>query len=85
MTKKSFVRVSICSKNYRLSRSDIVRTHFTRKRALPRLPPYALSSRIDSDLELENKAFYEVCCKREESSEDEWCEGVVSGRRRAEL
>jgi len=83
MSKKSIVRVRLDSKLYRLNRSDIARTHFIKKRALPPLPCFSMSGKTtDSSLELENAAFYDVCFKREESSEDEWeSTGLYEGRR----
>lgn len=77
MGKKSFVRVLVGKKLYRLDRSDITRTHFIKKKAVPPVPCFFKSVRNnDCDLELENTTFYDVCFKREESSEDEW-EGAV--------
>ena len=74
MGKKSFVRVVVGSREYRLSRSDITRTHFIKKRTVPRVPSFcADAKRDDFSLELENTNFYDVCFKGEESSEDE-CE-----------
>ena len=74
MGKKSFVRVVVGSREYRLSRSDITRTHFIKKRTVPRVPSFcADAKREDFSLELENTNFYDVCFKGEESSEDE-CE-----------
>ena len=73
MGKKCFVRVNVGGKQHCLSRSDITRTHFIHKRTLPPLPAFTSPARtIDSDLELENTTFLDVCFKREESSEDEW-------------
>jgi len=74
MGKKSFVRIVVGSKQYRLNRSDITRTHFIKKRVVPRVPSFFMGAKHDDfSLELENTSFYDVCFKREESSEDE-CE-----------
>ena len=86
MGKKSFVRVLVGKKQYRLDRSDITRTHFIKKRVVPPIPYFSMSVKSDdSNLDLENTTFYDVCFKREESSEDEWEVAAVGLARREEL
>jgi len=71
MGKRCFVRVNVGGKLHKLSRSDITRTHFIKKKRLPAIPCFTLTPNIGTScLELANTASFEACLKREESSED---------------
>lgn len=52
MGKKSFVRVMVGTKQYRLNRSDITRTHFIKKSPKPALPQFYTVKNYDSNVEL---------------------------------